>query len=259
MRFASLGSGSEGNALLIESGATRIMIDCGFGLKEAETRLHRLQVEPGSIKALIVTHEHSDHIGGAAKFCAKHGAQLMMTYGTHWAAQHHYRANYSSLTLRCFDSAEIFGVDDLEVHPFPVPHDARQPVQCVVTDGALRIGVLTDVGEITSTIEAALSGCDALMLEANHDAEMLRNGKYPPSLKRRISGPQGHLSNAASAAMLTRIDCSKLQHLVAAHLSQSNNSPEHARAAFSQALHCAPEWVAVACQQQGFNWKEVRA
>jgi phosphoribosyl 1,2-cyclic phosphodiesterase len=258
LRFASLGSGSEGNALLIESGATRILIDCGFGHAQAQARLARLGVVPESINAIFITHEHSDHIGGAARFSDKFGAQLYMTYGTHWAAQRSYARAYDARAVRCVDSAEAFAIGDLEVRPFPVPHDARQPVQCVVTDGDVRLGVLTDVGEITSTIEAALSACDALMLEANHDEDMLAKGNYPAMLKRRISGREGHLSNAASAAMLSRIDCSKLQHLVAAHLSQSNNTAEHARTAFSQALNCAPEWIDVACQHNGFNWKEIR-
>jgi phosphoribosyl 1,2-cyclic phosphodiesterase len=128
----------------------------------------------------------------------------------------------------------------------------------VFTDGDVRLGVLTDVGESTLTIEAALTACDALVLEANHDEAMLANSSYPPSLKRRIAGKHGHLSNAASADILRRIDCTRLKHVVAAHLSQQNNSPDHARSALSEALHCAPEWIDVACQQQGFAWKTLQ-
>ncbi len=258
IRFASLGSGSEGNALLVESGQTRVLLDCGFGHKEAQRRLARLGVAPESINAIIITHEHSDHIGGAARFCDVYGATLMMTYGTHWAARSSYARAYAERPVRCFDSGEVFAVGDIEVHPFAVPHDARQPVQCVFTDGDVRLGVLTDVGESTLIIEAALSACDALVLEANHDEAMLANGNYPASLKRRIAGKHGHLSNFASADILRRIDCSKLTHIVAAHLSKQNNTPEHARAALSNALHCTPDWVDVACQQQGFAWKELR-
>jgi phosphoribosyl 1,2-cyclic phosphodiesterase len=258
IRFASLGSGSEGNALLVESGKTRVLLDCGFGHKEATRRLERLDVAADSINAIIVTHEHSDHIGGAARFCDIYGAQLMMTYGTHWAARESYARAYAERTVRCFDSSEVFAVGDLEVHPFSVPHDARQPVQMVFTDGDVRLGVLTDVGESTLMIEAALTACDALVLEANHDEAMLANSSYPPSLKRRIAGKHGHLSNAASADILRRIDCTRLKHVVAAHLSQQNNSPDHARAALSEALHCAPEWIDVACQQQGFAWKTLQ-
>jgi phosphoribosyl 1,2-cyclic phosphodiesterase len=258
MRFASLGSGSEGNALLVESGNTRVLLDCGFGHKEATRRLARLEIAPESINAIIITHEHSDHIGGAARFCDLYGATLMMTYGTHWAARESYARAYAERAVSCFDSAEVFAVGDLEVHPFSVPHDARQPVQMVFTDGDMRLGVLTDVGESTLTIEAALTACDALVLEANHDEAMLANSSYPPSLKRRIAGKQGHLSNAASADILRRIDCSRLKHVVAAHLSQQNNSPDHARAALSEALHCTPEWIDVACQQQGFAWKTLQ-
>jgi phosphoribosyl 1,2-cyclic phosphodiesterase len=261
LRFASLGSGSEGNALLIESGCTRVLIDCGFGHREAQKRLDRLGIAPESINAIIVTHEHTDHISGAARFSALHGAQLMMSYGTYWAARESFPRAYgheSAPQVRCFDSEEIVAIGDLELHPFPVPHDARQPVQCVVTDGEMRLGVLTDVGETTPAIERALSACDALVMEANHDEAMLAAGSYPASLKRRISGRHGHLSNTASAEILARLDCSKLQHLVAAHLSQSNNTAEHARAAFSAALNCSPEWIGIACQHDGFDWREIK-
>jgi phosphoribosyl 1,2-cyclic phosphodiesterase len=127
----------------------------------------------------------------------------------------------------------------------------------VFGDGARRLGVLTDTGSPTAHIEASLSGCAALVLECNHDRDMLMGGEYPPSLKARIAGRWGHLDNAVSASILCALDRSRLRHVVAAHLSQTNNTPELARAALAGALGCAPEWIAVATQEDGLPWREV--
>jgi phosphoribosyl 1,2-cyclic phosphodiesterase len=137
-----------------------------------------------------------------------------------------------------------------------VPHDAREPVQFVCSDGRWRLGVLTDLGVSTAHVEASLSGCDALVLECNHDLEMLADGDYPESLKRRIASKVGHLDNGAAAGLLGRIDTSRLKHLIAAHLSQQNNRPELARAALAASLHCDVDWIGVADQQLGFGWRE---
>ena len=143
------------------------------------------------------------------------------------------------------------------MHPFPVPHDAREPVQFVLTDGARRLGVLTDAGHVTAHMLAMLDACDALVLECNHDSRMLAQGSYPPALKRRIGGPWGHLDNAAAAALLSQVRSSRLQHVVAAHLSAENNSPALARAALSAALGCGQDWIGVATQNEGFAWREM--
>jgi phosphoribosyl 1,2-cyclic phosphodiesterase len=156
-----------------------------------------------------------------------------------------------------FDSHDAFGVGAIEVRPFPVPHDAREPVQFVVTDGAVRLGVVTDLGTSTPVVERALSGCDALVLECNHDAAMLAEGKYPPLLKARIAGRYGHLDNASSAALLAALDASRLRHVVAAHLSKENNTPAHARAALAGALNCTADWIGIADQAAGFDWREI--
>ena len=137
-----------------------------------------------------------------------------------------------------------------------MPHDAREPVQFVCSDGEWRLGVLTDLGVSTAHVEASLSGCHALVLECNHDPEMLANGDYPYSLKLRIAGKFGHLDNDAAAALLAKLDNSKLKHLFAAHLSQHNNRPELARAALAQAVNCDPDWVGIADQHTGFAWRE---
>jgi phosphoribosyl 1,2-cyclic phosphodiesterase len=155
-----------------------------------------------------------------------------------------------------FDSHDVFAVGALEVRPFPVPHDAREPVQFVVTDGATRLGVLTDLGMSTPVVERALSGCDALVLECNHDATMLAEGPYAAPLKARIAGRFGHLDNAASAALLASLDNTRLRHIVAAHLSKQNNTPSHARAALAEALGCTEDWIGIADQASGFDWRE---
>jgi phosphoribosyl 1,2-cyclic phosphodiesterase len=139
-----------------------------------------------------------------------------------------------------------------------VPHDAREPVQFVLSDGAFRLGVLTDIGATTAHVEATLSGCDALVLETNHDVDMIWSGDYPKWLKERITGPFGHLSNRQSEQMLAALDRSRLKHVLAAHLSQHNNRPDLARTALARAMGCAADWVGLATQDEGFDWRELR-
>jgi len=251
IRFASLGSGSKGNALLVESGRTRVLLDCGFGPRELARRLARLAVAPESIAAVLITHEHADHVGGAARCAARYGWTVHASHGTAAAA------GLDALGARRFDSHARFAIDDLEIRPYPVPHDAREPTQFVFSDGAARLGVLTDAGAITPHIVATLKDCAALVLECNHDAGMLAAGRYPPLLKRRIAGAFGHLDNAAAADLLGRIGGRQLAHVVAAHLSAENNTPDLARGALAQALGCSVGWIGVATQTEGFAWREV--
>ena len=254
MRFASLGSGSQGNALLIESGDTRVLLDCGFGLSETTSRLSRLGLDASSLDAIIVTHEHGDHSGGVAKLASRFDVAIYLTRGTLSALG----AEGLSIPRRILiDPYTTFAIDGIEIKPFPVPHDAREPVQFVLSDGAVRLGVLTDTGQPTPHIAQALSGVDALVLECNHDLDMLMSGPYSAQLKSRIAGRLGHLANAASAELVQAMDCSRLQHFVAAHLSQTNNTPALARSALAEALGCAPEWIGVATQEDGFGWREI--
>jgi phosphoribosyl 1,2-cyclic phosphodiesterase len=253
VRFASLGSGSRGNALLVEGGSTRVLIDAGFGPREILRRLARFNLAGEDVDAVLVTHEHSDHVGGVFACARRFDWKVMLTHGT-LAACGEDRANERTTII---DSHEPVSVGDLGIQPFPVPHDAREPVQFVLSDGAARLGVLTDAGHVTSHMVAMLAGCDALVLECNHDAAMLAKGSYPPVLKRRISGPWGHLDNAAAASLLGQLDMSRLRHVVAAHLSEQNNSPILARTALSEALGCAPDWIGVATQSEGFAWRDL--
>lgn len=256
IRFASLGSGSKGNALVVESGSSRVLLDCGFGPRNLATRLARLGLTPADIDAIIVTHEHSDHIAGAFPCGRQFGYALHMTRGT-YAAMNATKTALSGELLSLFDSHAAFAVGDLSIQPFPVPHDAREPVQFVFSDGNRRLGVLTDLGFATPHVVEMLNGCDALVLECNHDETMLAGGDYPPSLKARIGGRYGHLSNRAAADLLASLDRSRLQHLVAAHLSEQNNTPELVRDALAAAGDCDPDWIDIADQELGFDWKSI--
>lgn len=249
MRFASLGSGSEGNGLIVEAGQTRLMLDCGFGLAECAQRLARLGLQPTDLAGIVVTHEHSDHIGGVGRFARKHRLPVWLTAGTLAMAQ-----DMQNVATRTIDSHTKFSIGDLEVQPFPVPHDAREPVQCVFGDGNRRLGVLTDVGCSTPHIEASLAGVDALVLECNHDAAMLAAGPYPAGLKRRVGGRFGHLENGQSAALLSTLQHDGLRYVMAAHVSRTNNTQQLARRALAGALGCNDDDVQVACQSAGFDW-----
>lgn len=252
MRFASLGSGSRGNGTLLEVKDTLVLLDNGFTITQTEQRLARLGKSPEDLSAIIVTHEHGDHIKGVGPFARRHNTPVWMTPGTGRADRVGKLDN-----LQFFNSHECFSVGDVELNPFPVPHDAQEPVQFVFGDGDKRLGVLTDVGCWTPHIESQLSNCDSLILECNHDSQMLQSGSYPPSLKRRVGGVYGHLSNRQAADLLGRLDNSRLQHLVAAHLSDENNQPELARNALAEVMGCEPNWISVADQDQGLDWREI--
>ncbi|CAB3754425.1 MBL fold metallo-hydrolase [Burkholderia puraquae] len=254
MRFASLGSGSEGNALVVEASSgtttTRVLLDCGFSAKEVERRLGRLNLCIGDLDAILITHEHSDHVGSALTLARRASLPLYMSWGTARAVG----ADEADVDLHVLWGDETAAIRDLAVMPYTVPHDAREPLQFVFMDGSSRLGVLTDVGMATPHITAVLSGCDALVLESNHDTEMLASSRYPQSLKARIGGNHGHLSNDAAADILASLERSRLQHLVAAHLSQQNNLPELVRQAFGGVLGTSGEDVVVATQDAGFDW-----
>jgi phosphoribosyl 1,2-cyclic phosphodiesterase len=256
MKFSSLGSGSDGNALLIASreGAvnTHVMLDCGFGLHEAERRLALLGVDPSQLTGIVVTHEHSDHIGGVFKLARRHRLPVWLSHGT-WAGARHDDA--LGVDIHICSDGQSFLVGGLQLTPYTVPHDAREPVQYVATDGQRKLGVLTDIGQSTPHVLAALAGCDALLLEFNHDSEMLAQSVYPAWLKARISGPHGHLSNDRAAALLSSVDKSRLRTLVAAHLSQKNNTPGLVRQAIAAVIGEGDVNLEVADQDQGFDWR----
>ncbi len=254
MRFGCLGSGSKGNAWLVQAGDTCVMVDCGFGLRDAAKRLARLGVDVNALDAILVTHEHGDHGRGVAQLASKARCSVRLTHGTHAMLE---AIDIAPLAVKIVEGQQQFAIGDLEITPYTVPHDAREPMQFVFSDGASRFGLLTDAGHVTPHMETVLGGCDALALECNHDVARLEAGNYPIGLKRRILGRYGHLDNTAAAVLLKKIAGSGLKHVVAAHLSEHNNSPALARAALAGALGCAHDWIGVADQETGLDWREI--
>lgn len=248
MRFASLGSGSRGNATLIESGATRILVDCGFSVRETERRLSRLGVHAEDLDAVLVTHEHSDHCSGVAALSRKYQLPVYLTRGTHASG----RCDRASRT-EFFHSDVTFDIGAITVAPIAVPHDAREPCQFVLESAGLRLGILTDLGSITPAVTSHYARCNGLLLECNHDEEMLRVGPYPPPLKRRVGGDWGHLNNLQSAALLEQVACSELQSLVVAHISEKNNHQDCVIEALAPVFPDTDSLI-WAEQEQGFDW-----
>lgn len=255
MRFRSLGSGSGGNATLIEARdgprTTRVLVDCGFTLKEASVRLAAIGLSPGDLDGVFVTHEHGDHVGCAFSLARRHGVPLWTSRGTWRAAG---MPALDDALLRVARDGEPIDIGALQLRPYTVPHDAAEPLQLTATDGRARLGLLTDAGCATDHLVAALQGCEALLIECNHDLAMLAASRYPPSLKARIGGRQGHLANDAAAQILARCRHEGLRHVVAAHLSEQNNRPDLAAAALAGALGAAPGDIVVASQARGFDW-----
>ena len=249
MRIASLGSGSRGNATLVQHEQTTLLVDCGFSLRETEKRLGELGLEATDIDAILITHEHGDHIRGIGSFFRKYATPLYMTHGT-------YRASDIFAQHPCQEilAGERITVKDISILPFAVPHDATEPCQFVFTDGDVRVGLLTDTGMITPHIVSMLSGCHAMLLECNHDVEMLQQGEYPASLKQRVGSDYGHLNNGQAAGLLAQMDTSQLNYVAAMHLSDKNNKPALARQALSRALGWRLNDILVADQENGLDW-----
>jgi phosphoribosyl 1,2-cyclic phosphodiesterase len=260
MRFCSLGSGSTGNAALVEASdgagrTTRLLIDCGFTQKELELRLARRDLAPAQIDAIFVTHEHGDHVGCAFALARRHSIPLWTSRGTWRAAG---EPALDEALLHFARDGEAIEVRGLQLQPYTVPHDAAEPLQVVCGDGSRRLGVLTDAGSITGHLLAALAGCDALLLECNHDRAMLAASSYPTSLKTRVGGRLGHLANDSAAEVLAACRHAGLRHVVAAHLSLQNNRPELASAALAAALGASDEDIVVATAHAGFDWLGLR-
>jgi len=257
IRFCSLGSGSSGNATVVEATSgittTRLLVDAGFSLRELELRLERAGLAASDLDAVFVTHEHNDHIGCALALAERHGLALWMSRGT-WRA---IGAPEPIERLRFARDGEVLAVGDLALHPFTVAHDAAEPLQLRCSDGNLSLGILTDLGSITAHMLAGVGGCSALILECNHDVAMLAASRYPDSLKARIGGRFGHLSNATATELLARGIGAQLSHLVAAHLSRENNRPELARSALASQWGSRPEDIVVADPLLGFGWLQI--
>lgn len=229
------------------------MIDCGFGVRETESRLARLNVKASDITALLVTHEHKDHIGGVFALARRHNVPVWMTRGTYEAVAGGLKAAHVNF---CRDGVP-FHAGNFSITPFTVPHDAREPVQFTICEGMVKFGVLTDAGHSTPYLIEMLGGCDALVVECNHDRNMLAASSYPHFLKERIGGRYGHLSNESTGAILAKLDRSRLRTVIGAHLSQQNNTPNLAMAALANAVDQSQTNIVIACQEEGFAWINV--
>ena len=253
MRFSSIGSGSKGNSTIIEYDDTVILVDCGFSLKVTEKRLGLLGISPSKINAILVTHEHSDHIRGVSALAKKYEIPVMATAGTS-----KFLRNSSALNLTCIDTQSDFHIENLTVTPVLVPHDAREPVQFIIRGGLLTFGILTDVGAITEHIIELYKRCDGLMIESNHDKDMLLNGSYPRSLKDRVGSNWGHLNNKQMLYFLKNIELEQLQELVIGHISENNNSVSLVKETISE-ISKQLSSVSYATQNEGFDWIRLKS
>ena len=257
LRFRSLGSGSTGNATLVEATCggrtTRVMVDCGFGVRQLDARLASAGLKVAELDAIFITHEHGDHIGCAHSVSVRHRIPVWMSEGT-WLATG--ARDFDGQLQFARDGAHI-DINDLRIEPFTVPHDAREPLQLTCSDGARRLGILTDLGHATPYVMERLDNLQALLLESNHDSDLLMNSAYPAFLKQRVGGQYGHLSNAAAAAIASAVLHDGLRHVVAAHLSEQNNRPELVQLSLAAALGCSAGEVLTATAAHGSPWLDI--
>ena len=251
LRVAVLASGSKGNAALIEFGDTSILLDCGLGVAQLKKRLSLIGRSPTDITAMLVTHEHGDHCAGAAAVSSRFGLPVWMTPGTAEALN----GKQFARTVR-FNCHANIQIGELVIEPIPVPHDAREPCQFLFRAHDRRVAWLTDLGHVSAHVARVAAGCNGLLLEFNHDPDMLKNGPYPAFLRRRVAGPYGHLSNAQSGELLRQIDCSRLDALVALHLSEVNNCSDRVRAVIDESLAGSRTQVEVGSQHDVLRWLE---
>lgn len=251
MWFASLGSGSKGNATLVRTADTLLMVDCGFSMRETTRRLAALDVQAEQIDAILVTHEHGDHCAGVASLSRRFQIPVYLTHGTAGTG----RCD-GSHSLLCFNSEDSFAIGSLQVKAVTVPHDAAEPCQFRLSSGGRSLGILTDLGSITPHVLDNYRDCHSLLLEFNHDLLMLQAGSYPPALKRRVGGDWGHLNNMQAARLLRDLGAARPGQLVVAHVSENNNSRQKAEEALLSVLDTL-EGVVWAEQADGFDWLAV--
>ncbi|MFU8818275.1 MAG: MBL fold metallo-hydrolase [Desulfurivibrio sp.] len=252
LRFCVLGGGSKGNATYVEAGNTRLLIDAGFSGREIESRLATLGVDAADLTAILISHEHGDHIRGAGVLSRRHRLPLLVNRATLQAAG---RGLENPAAVQEFTAGTTFICGNIQVHPFAIPHDCAEPVGFLLKAGGRLLGHCTDLGAVSRLVHHRLSGCHALVLEANHDLEMLMDGPYPPALKQRVRSRHGHLANHEAGAFLGELLHRGLQQVVLSHLSETNNTPALVEQAVRTALAGRPAVslprITIACQQQG--------
>ena len=257
MRIASLGSGSKGNATVIQTADSCLLVDCGFNSKQCHLRMDALGIKPELLDGILVTHEHGDHIGGVYTLVKQYGISVYMTQGTADGSKFAELGNLRELSeINIIDAETDFNIGDINIRPVVVPHDAREPCQFVFNNKGNSVGVLTDVGCITPHIEKQYSACDVLMLEFNHDLDTLEKGPYPEMLKERVGGDYGHLNNNQAADLLKLVEIEKIQHLLIAHISEKNNSIDAVTNCLNTEVPILDhQKVHFIDQKKGLNWR----
>lgn len=255
MRFSVLSSGSKANCLYLSDGETSILVDCGLSCRKVVERLGSIGVSPEEITAVVVTHEHSDHIAGLPVFCRKYKPRVVLNRET-------FRGGEDTLStigisdLNFCDSGQSFNIGNISLDPFSILHDARDPVAYRIQAGDKALAVVTDLGAVTTLVRSHLDGLDALVLECNHDLEMLWDSPYPWEVKQRIRSKFGHLSNEQAGELLSELasgsNASRLRYVVAGHISEKSNTPDcalHAlRSAWSDCT-TGPEFIAAGVEK----------
>jgi phosphoribosyl 1,2-cyclic phosphodiesterase len=235
-----LASGSRGNSAIVSSSSTRILVDAGISCRETFKRMKAAGEDPHSLSAIVITHEHSDHVYGLATLAKRLTIPIFMTGATHQAwsrAVRDAQGERPQVTkLEVFSAGRSFHIGDIAVMPFTIPHDAADPVGFTFRADGVKVGVATDLGYMPASVRDHLRGCDLLVIESNHDVEMLRVGPYPWSVKQRVMSRVGHLSNDALAEFFASDYDGGATYVVLAHISEQNNHPELARRAAEKAL-----------------------
>jgi phosphoribosyl 1,2-cyclic phosphodiesterase len=258
LRFRVLGSGSTGNATLVEGGGVRILLDAGLGPRELAERLQSVGVDPASVDALFLSHEHGDHSRGAVSFSRKWGVRICGSRGT-YAAMGLGAEDFAGYDV--LEPEKPRAVGSLSIRGVPVPHDAAGPFAFLVSNGNACLGHATDFGHVNRPFVDAFRDCDAVLVESNHDPDLLRRGDYPWSLKERILGPRGHLSNQDVARFVAHGLAETCRTLVLAHLSQKNNHPDLAQECTESALRRRgrSEVAVTITGEDGTDWVDVGA
>lgn len=252
LQVAALGSGSAGNAYVVRSASTLLLVDCGFTLKETTARLATLGLSPDQLDGVLVTHEHGDHLKGVGPLSRKHGLSVWLTHGTYHGARDRRFAE-----ARLFHAHEAFTIGDIGVDPFPTPHDAAESCQFVFEANDIRFATVTDLGACTPHVREKLAGINGLVVECNYDIEMLRDGPYPASLQARIRSDYGHLGNEQAGELLACLDHAALSCILLGHLSERNNSDVAALATVLSHLDDGHERVSVLAQHRSSRWFEI--
>lgn len=254
IRIASLGSGSAGNSLLVQSGSTTLLVDCGFTMKEAIARMHPLGIVPSDLDAVLLSHEHGDHVKGVGPLSRKFGLPVWSTHGTYHRARDNRFAS-----VRLFHAHEPFRIGSIDVDPFPTPHDAAESCQFVFHSASTRFANVTDLGACTPHVRTKLEGVHGLVVECNYDQDMLANGPYPLSVQKRIRSDYGHLGNEQAGHLVNQLDHPDLQCILLGHLSEQNNSDEVALSTMQRHVSSRHDRLNVLAQHRASPWYTIKA